>query len=193
MKKTILAILATGLVVLSAFTTLSGKYVTKGAHINFFSHTDVEDIKADNYKGVSTIDSETGVVIFSIPMQSFEFPKALMQKHFNSPKFLDTKQYPKAKFKGKITNLKDINFSKDGVYEALVDGEMTIKGVTKPSHQKGTIEVKNGELHVKAKTKITLADFGIAFEKGKPSTNIAKTIDVTVDAKYKNKHYEFDN
>jgi len=185
MKKSIIIITALALVLLSAFSTVSGKYVTKGAHINFFSHTAVEDIKADNYKVVSTIDSETGVVIFSIPMQSFEFEKALMQKHYNSAKFLDTQKFPKAKYKGKITNLSDINFDKDGTYQAVIEGEMTIKGETEPSKQTGTITVTGGEIHVTAKTTITLADFGVGFEKGKPAKNIAKTIDVTVDAKYK--------
>ena len=185
MKKSIIIIAAVALVLLSAFSAVSGKYVTKGAHINFFSHTSVEDIKADNYKAVSTIDSETGVVIFSIPMQSFEFEKALMQKHYNSKKFLDTQTYPKAKYKGKITNLSEINFDKDGTYQAVITGQMTIKGQTKDSDQKGTITVKDGEVHVTAKTTITLADYGIGFEKGKPAKNIAKTIDVTVDAKYK--------
>ncbi len=185
MKNSIIIISAVALVLLSAFSAVSGKYITKGAHINFFSHTSVEDIKADNYKAVSTIDSESGVVIFSIPMQSFEFEKALMQKHYNSKKFLDTQTYPKAKYKGKITNLSAIHFDQDGTYEATISGEMTIKGITKPSDQKGTITVKGGEVHVTAKTNITLADFGIGFEKGKPAKNIAKTIAVTVDAKYK--------
>jgi hypothetical protein len=31
---------------------------------------------------------------------------------------------------------------------------------------------------------ITLADFEIAFESGKPSTNIAKTIDISVKSEY---------
>lgn len=184
MKK-IITLTGIALVLLaSAFTTTEGKLVSKNGHINFFSHMAVEDISADNYKAVSTINTETGAVVFSIPMQSFEFDKALMQKHFNSPKFLDTKAFPKAKFKGTITNLDQIKFNADGTYEAVLSGTMTIKGVTNPVNEKGSITVKNGKVSIDAKTKIALADYKIAFEKGKPSTNIAKEIDVTLKAEY---------
>ena len=81
---------------LSAFTPPVGKFVSSKTHIKFFSHTSVEDIQANNYASVSTIDPSSGDVVFSVPMQSFEFEKALMQKHFNGEDFLDTKQFPKA-------------------------------------------------------------------------------------------------
>jgi polyisoprenoid-binding protein YceI len=146
----------------------------------------VEDISADNYKVVSTLDIASGEVVFSVPMQSFEFEKAKMQQHYNSEKFLDTKTYPKAKFKGNITNMSDIDFSKDGTYDADVSGELTIHGVTKPITEKGAITVDGNKVLVITKMQITLADYEIAFEKGKPSTNIAKTIDVTVKSEFEN-------
>ncbi|MCK5207533.1 MAG: YceI family protein, partial [Cyclobacteriaceae bacterium] len=176
-----------GLVAIAtAFTTAESKLVSKNGHINFFSHTAVEDISADNYKVVSTLDIASGEVVFSVPMQSFEFEKAKMQQHYNSEKFLDTKTYPKAKFKGNITNLSDIDFSKNGTYDADVSGELTIHGVTKPVTEKGTITVNGDKVLVETKMQITLADYEIAFEKGKPSTNIAKTIDVTVKSEFEN-------
>lgn len=170
---------------LFAFNPPAGKLVSSKTHIKFYSHTSLEDIQANNYASVSTIDQATGDVVFSVPMQSFEFEKALMQKHFNSNKFLDTKQFPKAKLKGKITNLEDINFSKDGTYNAIVEGELTIKGKTNPVKEKGTITVKGNVISATSTFNITLADYGVAFEKGKPSTNIAKTVEVTVHAEYK--------
>ncbi len=117
-------------------------------------------------------------------MQGFEFEKALMQKHYNSPKFLDTKQFPKAKLVGKITNLASINFKKDGTYAVNVSGEMDMHGVQKSFEAKATITVKSGNVSVNSKFDIVLADYKIGFEKGKPSTNIAKTIEVTIEATY---------
>jgi polyisoprenoid-binding protein YceI len=169
---------------LFAFTPPVGKLVSSKTHIKFFSHTSVEDIQANNYASVSTIDPTTGDVVFSVPMQSFEFEKALMQKHFNNDKFLDTKQFPKAKLKGKITNLSQINFEKDGTYKANVEGELTIKGVTKTIKEKGTITVKGGKIEVQSIFNVTLADYGITFVKGKPASNIAKTVELTVHAEY---------
>lgn len=169
---------------LFAFTLTSSKLVSSKTQIKIYSHTTAEDISANNLASVSTIDQTTGDVVFSVPMQSFEFEKALMQKHFNSPKFLDTKEFPKAKLKGKITNLSEINFSKDGTYNAIVEGEMTLKGVTKQIKEKATINVNSGKIEVNSKFKIMLADYKIAFENGKPSTNIAKEIEITVYAEY---------
>lgn len=177
---TILAIMVT----LSAFTVPEGKLVSKKTHIKFFSHTAVEDIEANNNASISTLDLATGNVVFSVPMQSFEFEKSLMQKHFNSKKFLNTKAFPKAKLKGQITNLSEIDFSKDGTYKATVKGELSIKGITKQIVESGTITVKGSTIEVESRFNITLADYEIIFVKGKPSSNIAKTVEVTMHAQY---------
>ena len=142
MKNTLYSLAAICLVTLFAFAPPGGKLTSKNVHVNFFSHTEVEDIKADNYKAVSTLDTATGKIIFSVPMQSFEFEKSMMQKHFNGEKFLNTQTYPKAKLIGNITNLSDIDFTKDGVYKANVTGKLTIKDVTKEVKEKGTVTVK---------------------------------------------------
>ncbi|MBE9490092.1 MAG: YceI family protein [Bacteroidetes bacterium] len=185
MKKTILSLAVVGILVLSsAFTSVENKLVSKSGHVNFFSHTAVEDISADNYKIVSTLETETGAIVFSIPMQSFEFEKSLMQKHFNSKKFLDTKTFPKSKFTGTITNLSDIDFAANGTYTANISGDLTIHGVTKAVNETATITVADGKVTVDAALSITLADYNIAFAKGKPSTNIAKIVDAKIKAEF---------
>jgi polyisoprenoid-binding protein YceI len=183
-KLSILMIMSIAMLSLGAFNSNAVKWVSSKTHLKFFSTTPAEDIEANNYNAVSTIDPATGEVVFSVPMQSFEFEKALMQKHFNQEGFLDTKNHPKAKLTGKITNLNAVNWEKDGTYNAEINGDLTIKGVTKPIREKGTITVSGKSLTVDSKFNVTLADFGIAFEKGKPSTNVAKTVEVTVVAEY---------
>ena len=183
-KLSILLSISVVAISLFAFTLPEGKLVSSKTQIKFFSHTTVEDIQANNTASVSTIDTATGNVVFSVPMQGFEFEKALMQKHFNSGKFLDTKEFPKAKLKAKITNLTEINFAKDGVYMAKVEGTLTIKGVTKPVSESGTVTVKEGKVSVDSKFNITLADYGVTFVKGKPASNIAKEVEVSVKAIY---------
>ncbi|MFT5513510.1 MAG: polyisoprenoid-binding protein YceI [Bacteroidia bacterium] len=177
MKKNIVIILL-GFVAF-AFTTEETKLVNKTGHMHFYSHTDVEDINADNYKVISTLNPSTGYVVVSVPMQAFEFEKALMQKHYNSPKFLDTKQFPKAKFVGKISNLSAVKFSTNGTYAANLTGDLTLHGVTKSVTEKATIIVSDKSVDVSLKMDITLADYKIAFEKGKPSTNVAKRVEAS--------------
>jgi polyisoprenoid-binding protein YceI len=185
MKKIILSSVSIAVILVSvAFAPSINKLVSNKTHIKFFSTTTAEDIEAHNYASVSTIDTQTGDVVFSVPMQSFEFKIPLMQKHFNSEAFLDTKQFTKAKLVGKITNLSEINFNKDGSYSANIKGEMTIHGKTNPINEKATIVIAGKSVKVTSKFNILLADYGVAFEKGKPSSNIAKTVEVTVDSEY---------
>lgn len=182
-KLSVMAMVSIALVFM-AFKPITGKLVSKDTHISFFSHTALEDITANNYKVVSTLDTETGNLVYSVPMQSFEFEKALMQKHFNSKGFLNTKKFPKAKFTGKITNLESVDFGQDGTYQATVAGDLSIKGETRSLNEKATIKVENGSVSLDSKMKVVLADYGITFTKGKPSTNVAKIVEVTVKAIY---------
>jgi len=183
-RKVITAILLVVTLATSAFAPALNKLTSSKTHIKFFSTTAAEDIEAHNYKSVSTFDTQSGDIVFSVSMQSFEFEKALMQKHFNSENFLDTQKNPKAKLIAKIVNLSEINFEKNGNYNAMIAGEMTINGKANPFNEKVNITVNGKNLMVKSKFNIPLASYNIAFEKGKPSTNIAKTVEVTVEAEY---------
>ncbi|PKP14286.1 MAG: YceI family protein [Bacteroidetes bacterium HGW-Bacteroidetes-3] len=184
MKKTILTTLAAVAISLTSFNASAQKLVSSTTHFKFFSSTPAENIEANNFKTVGTLETTTGEIVFSVPMQSFEFEKALMQEHFNSKKFLDTKTNPKAKLTGKITDISKVNFAKDGSYPVEVAGELTINGVTNPVKEKATIVVNNGKVALSSKLNVTLADYKIAFKAGKPSTNIAKTVEVSVEANY---------
>ncbi len=166
------------------FGQTESKLISQKTHFKFFSHTVAEDIEAHNYKSVGTLNTDTGEVVFSVPMQSYEFEKAKMQQHYNSSKFLDTKQFPKSKLKGKITELETVNFDQDGIYEVMVSGDLNIHGETKKIEEKATITIKDGQISLSSTFKLTLSDYGIAFEDGKPSTNIAKEIEITAIAEY---------
>jgi len=183
MKK--LSIAALVVFLFSAFNlSAQDKLVSEKTHIKFFSTTPAEDIESHNYTSVSTITKSTGKIVFSVPIQSFEFEKSLMQKHFNAPKVLDSRTFPKAKLVGTITNIDAIDFSSDGTYDAIIEGELTLKGVTKKINEKGTITVKGGEITANSVFDITLADYEIEFAKGKMASNVAKTVEVTVVAIY---------
>jgi len=162
----------------------NGRLVSEKSHIKFFSSTPAEDIEAHNYSTTSTINTVNGNVAFSVPMQAFEFEKRLMQRHFNQDGFLDTKEYPTARLVGTITNLDEIDFSSNGSYDAIIEGELTIKGVTNKINEKGTVTVNGGQITAKSVFDVTLADYGIEFASGRPSSNIAKTVEVTVLAEY---------
>jgi polyisoprenoid-binding protein YceI len=160
------------------------RLISEKSHIRFFSSTPAEDIEAHNYSATSTLDKTSGNVAFSVPMQGFEFDKRLMQRHFNQDRFLDTQQFPTARLVGKITNINEIDFSNNGKYDAIIEGELTIKGVTNEIKEKGTITVNGSMVTAESVFQVTLADYGIVFTSGRPASNIAGTIEVTVNAEY---------
>jgi len=174
-----------------ALIALSGlkaqKFMTKTGHAQFFSETVAENITANNYKMVSTLDSKTGEMVFSVPIQSFEFEKSMMQKHFNQENYMDSKKHPKAKFKGTITNIAEVDFTKDGTYNVTITGDMTIKGKTKTTTEKGTLQVKGNEILAKSTFNIAIADYGVGKPPKKKASNVADVVKVSVDLNYKPK------
>lgn len=181
MKKYISLIALTLVFTISSAFANSGdpKLVTRAGHISFKSYTKLFEFTADNYKVVSILNTETGKIAYSVTMQCFEFSTVIMQKKFNTPKYLDTKQFPKAKFVGVIDNMGAVDFNKDGEYEVNVRGDMTIRGQKKAILAKAKIIVDGAIITVQTDLQLTLADFGILFKDGKPAKNIAKVVDVS--------------
>ena len=101
-----------------------------------------------------------------------------MQEHFNE-NYLESDKYPKATFKGTLTNLNKINFSKEGTYPATVSGNLTIHGITKPITTNGTITVKNKTLLVNCSFNVLLSDYKIeipSLVKDKVNNKVAITV-----------------
>jgi hypothetical protein len=159
-----------------------GKYFTRTGHISFYSKTPLEDIQASNRQAASVIDFATGEIVFSVLMKSFEFPKALMQEHFNE-NYIESDKYPKSTFKGKILNIQTVDTGKNGTYPVEVEGELTIHGVTRPVKSTGTLEVKDSKIYGKSQFTVAVADYDIQIPK-LVRDNIAKTIDIQVDMVY---------
>jgi polyisoprenoid-binding protein YceI len=164
---------------MTAFSAGAQKFITKTGYIKFYSDSPLEKIEAHNRQVNSVLDIATGGFAFKVLMKSFEFEKALMQEHFNE-NYVESDKFPSATFVGKVTNIADINISKDGVYNANVEGKLTMHGVTKDIKEKGTFETKQGKLSGKAKFNIIIADYKITIP-GNVGNNISKTIEVTVD------------
>lgn len=155
------------------------KYITKTGHIRFFSTTPMEDIEAHNRQVNAAIDAQTGDIVFKALMKSFQFQKALMQEHFNE-NFVESDKYPNATFKGKVTNIKDVDFTKNGKYDVTIEGDLTIKDVTKKIAEKGTLEVNGDKVTGLSTFYVQVADYNIKVP-GTVAANIAKSIRVDVD------------
>lgn len=175
MKKT--AMLVLGCVFALSSVIAQDKFFTKTGKISFFSKASLEDIEAHNRSVTCVLDSKTGNLQFSVLVKGFEFDKALMQEHFNE-NYLESSKFPKAEFKGQVSNNADINYSKDGTYNAKVKGKLTIHGETRDAEADGTITIKGGKLRAQSDFNVVLADYKVRNDK---LNNIANTIKVTVD------------
>ena len=158
------------------------KFMTKNGYIGFFSHTSMEDIKGDNNQVAGVIDVTTGEMAFQALIKSFHFDRALMEEHFNE-NYMESDKIPKAVFKGKITNLSSVDFSKNGTYDVTVEGDLTIHDVTNKISTKGTIEVITGGINANSKFKIVPEDYKINIP-GVVRDKINKDLEVTVIMKY---------
>jgi polyisoprenoid-binding protein YceI len=141
-------------------TKAASLFTTSKAQVAFDAGGGVEDIKATNNQVEATINSD-GTVRFKLAILGFKFSDALMQEHFND-NYLESKKYPTASFSGSITNIKDIDLEKNGVYKATVSGQLTLHGVTQKINTTATLTVQNGRLKAQGSLNIKVEDYQVS-------------------------------
>ncbi|HZH70758.1 MAG TPA: YceI family protein [Flavobacteriaceae bacterium] len=151
------------------------QFFTRQGYVSFYSHTPVEDIKADNNQVLSIVDFSTGQIAITILMKSFTFEKALMQEHFNE-NYVESDKYPKANFTGTITNLEALKNGENGV--AQISGQLTIKDATNPVIIESKVIIENDTITFLGKFIVTVADFNIKIP-AIVRRNIAKEVEVS--------------
>ena len=159
--------------------TAAQKIYTKNGLVSFFSSTKIEDIKASNNQVLCVLNTQTGELQFSLLTRGFHFAKALMEEHFNE-NYMESNKFPKATFKGTVSDISKVNFTKNGTYAVSVKGDITIHGITNNVTAPGKIIVKDGKISAGAKFMVKLADYKIAIP-GAVKNSIAESIEVTVD------------
>ena len=171
-------------IIITSFVTTSSlvaqdKFFTKSGRINFVSKAPLENIDGNHKSVTCVLDTKTGNMQFAVLMKGFEFEKALMQEHFNE-NYVESHKFPKAEFKGQVVNNQEINYSKDGTYQAKVRGTLIMHGETKEVETTGNIIVKSGKLQAGADFTILLSDFKIEIPKV-VKENISNTVKIIVD------------
>ncbi len=169
------------LVLILNFTNATGqKYFTKTGHISFYSDTPLEKIEGHNKSSNCVLDLATGKLEFGTLIKGFQFEKALMQEHFNE-NYMESNKFPKATFKGQISDYTKVDVSKNGKIPVKVTGDLTIHGVTKKVTTDAILNVVNGKIETSATFNILVADYGIAIP-GLVKDQIAKSVKIKVNA-----------
>lgn len=178
MKSIILSLI----LIIATSATAQEQYFTKSGHIDFYSHAPLEDIQADNNQVAAFLEVPSGKLTFAALMKSFEFEKALMQEHFNE-NYVESDEYPKAIFKGIITDFEKVDLSQKGEIEVSVVGKLTLHGVTKALSTKATLNIQKDKIVGKSVFIAKPEDFKIKIPNA-VKNNIAKEIRVTVNVDF---------
>jgi hypothetical protein len=157
-------------------------YYTKAGTVIFDSSTPLETIYARNDQVTSFLNTSNGELNFAALMRSFKFKNALMEEHFNE-NFIESAQYPRAVFKGRILNWEDIDLSKEEKQEADVEGELTLHGVTKKINPKAVLHPQGGKIKGNSDFIVSAEDFDIRIP-AIVRDKIAKEVKVTVEMIY---------
>ena len=170
---------------LSSLSLFAQKKVTTSGSISFDATTELDKLPvAHNKTAIGAIDTKTGTVQFEANVKNFAFTNPMMQEHFNGDNWLDSDKFPKIAFKGTIADLSKVDFTKDGKYDVTVNGDLTIRHITKPVTIPGNIVVKGDVVSTATAFSINLADYeikGVPIEAGK----VAKSPKIMVAADLK--------
>jgi polyisoprenoid-binding protein YceI len=134
------------------------RYKITNPEVSFFAGTPLEDIDGKSDKLVGVIDAKSNEFAFRIAMNSFQFPRALMQEHYNE-NYLETEKFPNADFKGTIEG--QVDWATEGLYEVMAVGTFDVHGVKKDYEIPAKITVGTDRVTLSAKFTIILEDHDI--------------------------------
>jgi polyisoprenoid-binding protein YceI len=125
------------------------------------------------------IDGERATLEGTTKVASIDVNEENLSAHLQSPDFFDAERFPELRF-----TAEDISLDGDG--QVSVDGELTIKGITKPVTVTGTVTSPISDSHgnerigLNLSTKIDRTDFGINWNNPLPSGDPSLANDVTI-------------
>ena len=182
---------------LFSITISAQKYYTKTGITEFDgSKAAFEPIKAKNNSSISAIDVSNGNIAALIKIKDFEFRLGLMQEHFNE-NYLESYKYPKSTFSGNIeiskgstfndiTEIFDYSLVDENFMDIIINGQLTIKGVTKDIITLGKIKKIENVLSLTSSFSIKLSDYNVKI----PKVVFMKIDEVVKNANRYSKIYE---
>src|SRR5215207_2974793 len=126
-----------------------------------------------------TVEAERASLEGKANVGSVDVKDENLSAHLQSPDFFDAERHPELRFAAQ-----DIHLDGDG--KVSVDGELTIKGVTKLVAVSGTVTAPiadpygNDRIGLNLTTKIDRTDFGVDWNNPLPSGDPALANDVTI-------------
>ncbi|ROI14577.1 YceI family protein [Epilithonimonas hominis] len=154
-------------------------------------------VKSNNTSHIGTLKFESGEVTvkdnklesgqFVIDMNSIANEdlketdgNAKIIGHLKSADFFDVEKFPTASYE--ITKISEAPVGSD--YNTVLDGNLTLKGITKPATFNANVKIKDGELSIATEPKdINRDEFGIKFQMPAAEGLIKNEINVQLKVK----------
>ena len=115
----------------------------------------VKDGKLQSGKFVADINT-----LENVDLKDDEEMKVKLEGHLKSADFFEVEKFPTASYE--ITKVTE---AKSGDYNTILDGNLTIKGITKPVQFKANVTVQNENVSIATEpTDINREDYGLKFE-----------------------------
>lgn len=119
-----------------------------------------EEVKATNNSVTFVLNPTTGEIASLALMKGFQFKVALMEEHFNE-NFIESDQYPKAIFKGKIEGF-DMNSLTANPKDFVIKGTLELHGKSKNISVIAKIRKTSLVCIISSKFSVNASDFNIA-------------------------------
>ena len=126
-----------------------------------------------------TVDGERATLEGTAKVASVDVRDENLSAHLQSPDFFDAERHPELRFAAREIRL-------EGEGKLSVEGELTIKGVSKPVAVTGTVTAPiadaygNERIGLNLATKIDRTDFGVNWNNPLPSGEPSLANDVTI-------------
>jgi polyisoprenoid-binding protein YceI len=126
-----------------------------------------------------TVDGERASLEGAAKVASVDVKDENLSAHLQSPDFFDAERHPELRFAAE-----DIRLDGDG--KVSVDGELTIRGVTRPVQVTGTVTTPivdytgNDRIGLNLSTSVDRTEFGVDWNQALPSGDPALANDVTI-------------
>jgi len=136
------------------------KLITKTGKITFeASVPSFEEVKAKNDGVTCVLNPKSGEIASLALVKGFRFKLALMEEHFNE-NYIESDQYPKSIFKGKIENF-DVNSLSANPKEFTLKGKLELHGKSKDISVPAQIKKTDAGIEIVSNFSVNADDFGI--------------------------------
>lgn len=150
--------------------------ITRSGEIKFeASMPAFEEIVAKNNTTSCIFDKSTGEIAVLALVKAFRFKVPLMEEHFNE-NYMESDEFPKATFKGKVINFDASKVAK-GKVQFDVEGDLTLHGVTKKVKTKITFIQSGEKLLTTCNFNVKLSTYNIKIPSVVKS-KIAETVEI---------------